>query len=808
MLILSSLLGAANSVNFPSLCLQDGPLGIRFADNITAFPAGITTGATWNRDLMYQRGRAHGLEARLKGVNVLLGPVMGPLGRMPAGGRNWEGFGADPVLQGIAASETIRGIQDEGVIATAKHYVLNEQEHFRQSFEWGLPNAMSANIDDRTLHELYVWPFAESVRAGVGSIMCSYQMVNNSYACGNSKILNGILKDELGFQGFVQSDWLAQRGGVSSALAGLDITMPGDGWRLADGNSYWGSHLTKAVLNGSLPIERINDMATRVVATWYQMGQDKWTATKGGPNFSSWTKKKMGKLHQGSPDDDATGVVNKFVDAQGKGKDAHKIIARQVAAEGIVLVKNENNTLPLLRDGGDSIKDGDWKYHVAVYGEDAGPGQGPNACADRGCNQGTLASGWGSGAVDFPYLVSPWKALSTAFNPKKVALSKFLSNNLSPTDIGLLDYQDLCIVFANADSGEGYIASGGVRGDRPDLFIQKNGDTLIETVARKCGGGKGSTVVVIHAVGPVILERWIDLPGVKAVLLAHLPGQESGNALADVLFGKVDASGRLPYTIGKNLSDYGMGGQVMYYPNGVIPQQDFNEGLYIDYRHFDKSGIVPRYEFGFGLSYTKFHLFNLTVTTVKQKAGNNLPDPRPVGIQPPQYDSSIPDASTAVFPPGFRKLTKYIYPYLSSTRQVGRGKYPYPKGYDKPENASQAGGGEGGNPSIFDIMAVVNVTVTNVGSRKGKEVIQVYISNPDEPELDAGNKVDFPKKVLRNFEKVELDTGDSQTISLPLTRKDLSYWSTVRQNWVLPTKGQFSIRVGRSSRDLPLVGIY
>ena len=198
--------GPATAAGFPALCLQDGPLGIRFADHATNFPAGITAAATWNRDLLRRRGRAQGKEMRLKGVNVLLGPAMGPLGRMPAGGRNWEGFGPDPVLAGIAAAETIKGIQAEGVMATAKHLVGNEQEHFRQQWEWGIPNALSSNIDDRTMHELYLWPFAESVRAGVASVMCSYQMVNNSFACGNSKVLNGLLKDELGFQGFVQSD--------------------------------------------------------------------------------------------------------------------------------------------------------------------------------------------------------------------------------------------------------------------------------------------------------------------------------------------------------------------------------------------------------------------------------------------------------------------------------------------------------------------------------------------------------------------------------------------------------------------------
>ena len=172
--------GPAIHVGFPGLAYQDGPLGLRFADNATAFPAGVTVGATWNKELMYRRGKAHGQEARLKGVNVLLGPCVGPLGRMPAGGRNWEGFGTDPYLQGVAAANTIRGIQEEGVIATIKHFVGNEQEHFRQSREWGLPNAISSNMDDRTLHEVYGWPFGDSVKAGVGSVMCSYQMV--SYA--------------------------------------------------------------------------------------------------------------------------------------------------------------------------------------------------------------------------------------------------------------------------------------------------------------------------------------------------------------------------------------------------------------------------------------------------------------------------------------------------------------------------------------------------------------------------------------------------------------------------------------------------
>lgn len=568
--------GPATHVGFPQLQLQDGPLGLRFADNATAFPAGITTGATWNKDLMYSRGAAHGNEARGKGINVLLGPCVGPLGRMPAGGRNWEGFGSDPYLQGVAAAQTIKGIQSEGVMASIKHFVANEQEHYRQPWEWALPHAISSNIDDRTLHELYAWPFGDSVKAGVASVMCSYNQVNNSYGCQNSKLLNGILKDELGFQGFVVSDWGAQQSGVASSIAGLDMTMPGDGLRFSDGLSLWGPELTRSVMNGSVPLSRLNDMVTRIVAAWYQLGQDDPTKfDNSGPNFSSWTKDKLGTMVPGSKTEQDTVEVNKFVNVQGD----HKEVARAVAREGTVLLKNDK-LLPIDRMGftdakRDLRKRHEGKLKIGVYGEDAGPGKGPNACVDRACNQGTLASGWGSGAVDFPYLVPPVEALRNGFNTTKVQFSEYLTNQPAfSSDSSILD-QDVCIVFANADAGEGFVRWENVAGDRPDLFLQKGGDDLIVKVAKGCGGGAGEVLVVVHAVGPVVMEKWIDLPTVKAVLLANLPGQESGNALADIIFGDESPSGHLPYTIGKSLDSYGPGGQILYLPNGVVPQQDF-----------------------------------------------------------------------------------------------------------------------------------------------------------------------------------------------------------------------------------------
>ncbi|CBX93055.1 hypothetical protein IAQ61_008785 [Plenodomus lingam] len=807
--------GAVPRLKFPSLCLQDGPLGIRFADNITAFPAGITVGATWSKELMYLRGKAHGAEAAAKGVNVLLGPAMGPLGRMPAGGRNWEGFGSDPVLQGVAAAQTIKGIQEEGVMATAKHFVGNEQEHFRQAWEWGIPNAISSNMDDRTLHEIYAWPFADSVRAGVASVMCSYNQVNSSYACQNSKLLNGILKDELGFQGFVQSDWLAQRGGVASALAGLDMTMPGDGLRWAKGDSLWGPELTRAVLNGSVPMERVDDMVTRVVASWYQVGQDKWSDE--GPNFSSWTNDRVGKLHQGSPSDQSMGVVNKFVNAQGEGENAHGLLVRRIGAEGTVLLKNEGRILPLDRKGWKQKTKAKrrTKYRVGIFGEDARlPRAGINHCSDQSCNDGTLASGWGSGAVNFTYLIEPVSAIRDAFDNETVYVTDWPENKL-PEPKEILEDQDLCIVFANADAGEGYERYENIRGDRNDLFLQKGGDQLIQDVAAGCGEGMGDVIVVIHAVGPVILENFINIMNVKAVLLANLPGTESGNALVDVLFGDVEPSGRLPYTIAKKEEDYGPGSKIKYLPSpsdGLAPQQDFKEGLYIDYRHLDKQNITPRFEFGYGLSYTEFRLSSLFIQGTGKKTP--LPAPRPSGLAPPSYPTELPDPKTAIFPEGFHKVEKYIYPWLDSTSNLATPQAPSSPQPQTPSPPSAAGGGPGGNPDLYTTLFTVSVSVTNTGPRDGHAVVQLYLSFPQNyTDPYTGRAVDFPIRVLRGFDKVWLTAGkqrhgtggERKEVKFEVSRRDVSYWDAEKQNWVVPM-GMFGVGVGWSSRDLVLEG--
>jgi beta-glucosidase len=795
-------------LGFPSLCLQDGPLGIRFADNITAFPAGITTGATWNRELIRERGVALGLEARLKGINVMLGPAMGPLGRSPLGGRNWEGFGSDPVLQGIAAAETIQGIQSQGVMATAKHWVGNEQEHFRQSGEWGTQNAISSNIDDRTLHEIYGWPFQDSVRAGVASVMCAYNQVNNSYACQNSKLMNGVLKDEYGFQGFVQSDWLAQRSGVASALAGLDMSMPGDGLGWEDGQSLWGPQLTTAILNGSIPITRLDDMVTRIVAAWYQLGQDDRKKWKGGPNFSSWTKEKVGLLRPGS-DDEAKGKVNKFINVQGEGVTFHSLTARNVAIEGTVLVKNINSFLPINTLGysqANAIPAESRTRKVGVFGSAAfSDPAGPNSCKDRACMDWAIGSGWGSGAVEFPFLVAPYTALRRFFNnDTAVDLSAFKSNKLSNDDKDALRQQDMCLVFLMSNSGEGYLSADDVKADRNDLLPQKDGAQLVDTVSEHCGGGKGDVVVVVHSVGAVLVENFIEKPTVKAVLFANLPGEESGNALVDILGGVENPSGRLPYTIGKSLEDYGPAADIVrkVTPNNAVPQVDFTEGFLIDYRHFDQNKIKPRFEFGYGLSYTTFSLSNINIKIVKPKSPNPSARPRPAA-QPPSYDQSLTGVSNTLFPGGFRRLKKYIYPYLSSDQGIT---FNPPK-FAPADTLSPAGGAQGGNPSLWDTHVNVTVTVQNTGLVAGSTVVQLYVAMPHNYK-DAETKVPipFPVRMLRNFDKVQLKPGEIKQVTMSLTRRDLSYWSSTSQNWIMPTKRRINFEVGFSSRDLPLKG--
>ncbi|KAH7110992.1 glycosyl hydrolase family 3 N terminal domain-containing protein [Dactylonectria estremocensis] len=649
--------GSVPRLNIPGLCYVDASAGVRAQEGVNSYPAGVHVGASWNRELAYTRAVHLGAEFKRKGANVALAPSIGGLGRVVKGGRNWEAPSNDPYLTGALTRPTVQGLQ-QSVIACVKHLIGNEQETSRKAPEW-LPHkfnaSVSSNLDDKTMHELYLWPFYDAVHAGAGSVMCAYNRVNNSYSCQNSKLMNGLLKQELGFQGFVVTDWYEHKSGVGSANAGLDVVMPvAPLW-----NGKQGS-LVEMVNNGSVAPSRLDDMATRIVASWLRYGTLDGD-TKSGVGFP---------IDPTKPHD--------YVEARDPASNA---VILQSAIEGHVLVKNVNNALPLEKP-----------RFLSVFGYDAaaqnmntpdpnpftlwamgfGGGQhflngslftndtlftlfgasldmsevGPSVYLN-----GTLVSGGGSGAST-GVIDAPLDALKRQAYDDGTFLfwdTVSYSPNVNPAS-------EACLVFINAMASESH--------DRKNL-TDPYSDHLVTSVASKCS----NTMVIVHAAGIRLVDPWIEHPNITAVIMAHLPGQDSGRALVEILYGKQSPSGRLPYTIARQESDYGSlldpdfpSDETPYYP-----QSNFTEGVFIDYKHFEHYGIPPRFEFGFGLSYTTFEYSSLTVDI---------------------------DESAGLLPPN-------------------------------PEVVS-----EGGISSLWDPIGSVTCTVSNTGNFTSAEVAQLYVHLP------------------------------------------------------------------------------
>ncbi|KAI0442735.1 glycoside hydrolase superfamily [Xylaria telfairii] len=637
----SGIIPAIPRVNFTGLCLSDAGNGPRTTNFVSSWPAGLSVGASWNRELAHKRAVGMGGEFRAKGVNIALGPVVGPLGRIASSGRNWEGFSNDPYLCGALAYQTVNGIQSTGVVTSTKHFIANEQETNRNP-EKGV-TAVSSNIDDKTMHELYLWPFQDAVKAGTGNIMCSYNRVNNSYGCANSKTQNGLLKTDLGFQGFVVSDWGAQHAGVATALAGLDMVMP-------SGSQFWAENLATAVSNGSVPESRLDDMATRILATWYKMKQE-----DGFPSPGVGMPGDLSAPHQS--------VIAK--------SPSNKDVLLQGAIEGHVLLKNDNGALPLKSPKlislfGYSAKSFD-SYTPGANGWNGGSESVQSSLAQIAAN-GTLISGGGSGANQPAYVSSPFEALSQrAYDDGTSLWWDFHSSNPQVDQSS-----DACIVVGNAFASEG--------SDRKGLHDDFT-DALITNVASHCS----NTIVVFHNAGVRLVDQFIDHANVTALIFAHLPGQDSGRALVSLLYGDVNPSGKLPYSVPRNESDFGPL-QNATQPDGIyaqFPQSDFDEGVYIDYRAFDAKNITPRYEFGFGLSYTTFNYSDLAV-------------------------SLADGADFALYP-------------------------------SKPVV-------EGGREDLWDRLVHVSAAVTNTGSVTGAEVAQLYVGIPNGPVQQLRG---FEKPVLK-----------------------------------------------------------
>ncbi|KAK7544479.1 avenacinase [Phyllosticta citribraziliensis] len=696
-------------LGFKGLCLQDGPLSIRQATYASVFPAGVNAGASFDREQFYKRGLYMGQEFKGKGAEIALGPVAGPLGRTPWGGRNWEGFGADPYLSGIANAETVLGIQDAGVQATTKHFIGNEQETQRNpsvADDGTTIESVSTNIDDRAMHELYVWPFADAVKAGTASIMCSYNRLNGSYGCQNSKILNGILKDELRFQGHLTN---AHRGavhaGVATIEAGLDMNMPGGIGFSSPTPSFWGANATAAVNNGTIPESRIDDMILRIMTPYFHLGQDKDfpPVDKSSAEINGKAESSFGFPFELGP----------IVDVR---TEEHTQFIRESAANSTVLIKN-TGSLPLKAP-----------KNIAVFGNGAGDYEAGlysfvGAFLADAEEQGTLGSGGGSGTGRYSYLVTPLEAIK-ARAKQDDALVQFILSNEVITEYGIdtiVPAPEVCLVFIKSWATEGF--------DRDELEPEHNGTAVVETVADSCS----NTIVVHNGAGPVLLP-FASHPNVTAILLSHFPGQESGNSLVDVLYGDVNPSGHLPYTIPSSLSVASPpivnSTELVETTDPNAWQDPFTESLYIDYRYYAlKNGSVD-YPFGFGLSYTTFSLSDLSVSAVPGTSNS----------------SSLPSASSPVLP--------------------------------------------GGNADLWKPLYVANVSVSNTGDVAGAAVPQLYVNI-----ADAGAPAGTPQWQLRGFDRVDLAPGETKTVGFELLRRDLSFWDVEAQQWRLPS-GTIGVEAG------------
>ncbi|MEZ4591993.1 MAG: glycoside hydrolase family 3 C-terminal domain-containing protein [Chloroflexota bacterium] len=785
----ASLLAGANMwysvpierLGIPSMQVSDGPNGVRGDDDIigdtsVCFPVGIAMGATWNPALIEQVGAALAAEVRRKGAHVLLAPTVN-IHRTPIAGRNFECFAEDPYLNGTIAAAYINGLQKQGVSACIKHFVANDQEFERFS--------ISSEVAERPLHEIYLEPFRIALeKAHPWTIMSAYNRINGDYASENDVTLRDILKGLWGYDGLVMSDWYGTYT-ENVPAGGLDLEMPGPA-RWMDPQK-----VVAAVEAGTLEEAVVDDKVRRLLRTLGRvglLGEAPPPAVAPDPN-----------------------------------------LPRTAAAEAIVLLKNENDLLPLNPDKAQKIvvigENAYWPQIMGGGSSQVNPHRAVSPLAGIEARVGvdtavsyqigtlihkvpqlwnmdwfTAADGESrgvtlsyfhnmalSGEPDLTYVINKselsWFGTVNPFvDPTNFSLrlegsmtvptagayqfhlwsigqarlwvdgqlviehgeaeesdrETAVSLHLSPdkpatirveyiTDPGarwrtlrlgcippLPDDPMQAAVDAAAAADVAVIVAGLTREwesegfDRVDMKLPGRQDELITRVA----AANPNTVVVLNVGSPVEMP-WLE--GVTAVLHQWYGGQDAGHALADVLFGDVNPSAKLPTTFPRRLQD---NPAYINYP-GENGQVQYGEGIFVGYRYYDKTELAPLFPFGHGLSYTRFAYSNLQI-----------------------------DGDT--FGPGSE--------------------------------------------------IAVRVDVTNTGDRAGQEVVQLYVG-------DEEAKVVRPLQELKAFAKVALQPGETQTVTLTLNQQSLAFFDTAVHNWVTEP-GRFTVRLGSSSRDIRLAGAF
>jgi beta-glucosidase len=621
-------------LGIPGMTVTDGPHGVRRVEDLntfvstsipaTCFPTAASMASTWNVDLIHELGQAIGEECIALEVDVILGPGVN-MKRTPLCGRNFEYYSEDPYLAGEMAVGFIKGVQSKGVGTSLKHFAANNQEYQRST--------ISSEVDERALREIYLPAFEAAVKqAKPWTVMCSYNKLNGTYAAENHRLLTEILKEEWGYEGFVVSDWGAVHDRVEAMQAGLDLEMPGPRERRVQSviDAVNSSKLDEAVLDEA--VRRILEIVFKAAET-----------EKGG-SFDA---------------------------------DKNHDLARQVAGEGMVLLKNDG-VLPL-------------KSHqqIAVIGRAA---------------QEAYYQGGGSSHINPTRLDNPYEELQKMAGDTQFSYAEGYPDDES-FDQALIDQASdvarsaevalLYISLPATKESEGY--------DRPDLDLTSHQIALIKAVTSV----QPDTVVILNNGAPVVMSEWMD--GTAAVLEAWMMGQAGGGAIADVLYGKVNPSGKLAETFPLKLSDTPA---YINYPgeNGAVR---YGEGIFIGYRYYDTKEIPTLFPFGYGLSYTKFDYQNL-------------------------------------------KVSSQTFRDVDGT--------------------------------------TVSVEVTNTGEMAGKEVVQVYVH-------DHKSKLARPPKELKGFTKVELQPGETKTVTVSLDFRAFAYYHPAYRQWITED-GEFDILIGTSSADI------
>ncbi|MGH9589738.1 MAG: glycoside hydrolase family 3 C-terminal domain-containing protein, partial [Terracidiphilus sp.] len=561
-------------LGIPTLRVTNGPVGagpgdMRIQAPATALPSALALLATWDPRLAAEFGRVAGSETADLGEQLLEGPAVN-ITRVARNGRNFEYFGEDPFLSGRMAVAEIRAIQQQGVMAQVKHFTANSQETDRKT--------INELIGLRALHEIYLPAFEAAVKqGGAASVMCAYPSVDGEFNCQDAYLLKEVLRDEWGFKGLVQSDYTATRSTIPAALAGLDLEMKHD--------SHYDADMKTAVEIGALPMFALDNLLIPRYAEMFRFGTfDRPATTKPIP-----------------ADEDGA-------------------VARSIAEQSAVLLKNAGHQLPLHPDA---------IHSIALIGPYAGA---------------AMTGGGGSSHVKPIYTVTPIDGLRKRA-PASVTIT--YNDGADPAAAAALAARcDVAIVMVGNHDSEGH--------DRPTLSLPDNQDQLIDSVA----AANPHVIVILKTGGPVLMP-WLNK--VPAVLEAWYPGEEDGNAVADLLFGKADPSGKLTMTFPKSEGDT-PAHTPQTYP-GVDGAAIYSEGMEVGYRWYDARHIEPLFPFGFGLSYTTFTLTHLTISPEDAKGdvhvGLTVTDTGPVaGAEVVQV--YIADPGSASEPPhqlkGFAKV--------------------------------------------------------------------------------------------------------------------------------------------------------